>query len=220
VQRIHIAFDEAALLGQAGPSEVADAGSGSEIDMAFLLAIRADMVRFAQRQLRRSDFAEDLVQDAIESALRHAKGFAGRSTLRTWMFSILKNRIADHHRQAGRMVPFSSLVEEGSDWEDHVDHLLHERGTWQTGHASSNEIGPEDALRSRQLWRQVEVCLAELPASASQAFYMKELLGLDCNEISRQLGISTGNCHVILHRVRGKLRESLLQGASYQVEGV
>lgn len=190
-------------------AEVVAPGYGSEIDMVFLRDIRGDMLRFATRQLRQPDFAEDLVQDAIESALRHANAFAGRSTLRTWMFGILKNRIADHHRKGGRMVAFSSLVEEGGDWEDHVNHLLHQHGTWHSGHDPASENEPDKALQSRQFWQHVEGCLAELPTTASQAFYMKELLGLDCNEISSQLGISTGNCHVILHRVRGKLKECI-----------
>jgi RNA polymerase sigma-70 factor, ECF subfamily len=54
-----------------------------------LLSLRADMLRFARLQLRDAETAEDLVQEAIEAALRESSAFAGRSTLKTWVFAIL-----------------------------------------------------------------------------------------------------------------------------------
>lgn len=185
--------------------------SAEAISMAFLMEIRADMLRYAKHQLRHHDAAEDLVQDAIESALRHANEFAGRSTLKTWMFGILRHRIADHHRQGRRMVPWSNLIGDGEEWDEHVDALITANGLWQQGEAPPSWASPHESLQSSQFWRAVERCVAELPAAAGQAFLMKELMGLDCNEISEQLGITTGNCHVMLHRARVKLRESALQ---------
>ena len=38
---------------------------------------------------------------------------------------------------------------------------------------------------------------------------MREVLGLEVREIAEQLGISTNNCHVVLHRARAKLRAAL-----------
>jgi RNA polymerase sigma-70 factor (ECF subfamily) len=81
------------------------------------------MLRFAQLQLRNRETAEDMVQEAIESALRNASSFAGNSSLKTWVFTILKNRIIDHLRQAGRTVPMSSLVDEGDDWQERLERV-------------------------------------------------------------------------------------------------
>lgn len=193
-------------------SEARQPDTAQTISMAFLMEIRADMLRYARHQIRRHEVAEDLVQDAIESALRHAEAFAGRSSLKTWMFCILRNRIVDHHRQADKVVSWSSLVEGDEGWHDQVDALIGEQALWQHATASHALTSPEGALQATQFWHTVEQCVADLPEAASQVFLMRELLGFDCNEISARLGISTGNCHVILHRVRSKLRQRM-QGA-------
>lgn len=52
-----------------------------------LVSLRADMLRFAQLQLRDRDAAEDLVQESIEAALRKSS----------------RNRLIDHLRQACMM---------------------------------------------------------------------------------------------------------------------
>ena len=79
------------------------------ISAEALLSLRADMLRFAQLQLRNTETAEDLVQESIEAALRKSSSFAGQSTLKTWVFAILRNRIIDHLRQ---MDPTPRLMRE------------------------------------------------------------------------------------------------------------
>lgn len=66
------------------------------------MAIRSDMLRFAQLQLRDAHSAEDVVQEAIEAALAHAETFAGRSSLKTWVFAVLRNKIIDQIHQRDR----------------------------------------------------------------------------------------------------------------------
>jgi len=73
------------------------------------------MLRFAQLQLRDPHAAEDVVQEAIEAALVNAESFAHRSSLKTWVFAILKNKIVDHIRHRERVVTISSLIEDGGD---------------------------------------------------------------------------------------------------------
>jgi RNA polymerase sigma-70 factor, ECF subfamily len=189
---------------------VAVAASPSTAGPAFsaeaLISLRADMLRFAQLQLRNSETAEDMVQEAIESALRHASTFAGQSSLKTWVFAILRNRIVDHIRQAGRTVSMSSLVEDGDDWQERLETMFNERGGWRDQSRPTPWPDPEESMHNRQFWLVFEACLDHLPANTGRVFMMREFLGLDSEEICAQLGISTSNCHVILHRARLKLR--------------
>jgi DNA-directed RNA polymerase specialized sigma24 family protein len=60
---------------------------------------------FAYRAVRQREEAEDLVQDTWISALRTVPSFEGRSTLRTWLVSILRRRIADRFRKVRRVEP-------------------------------------------------------------------------------------------------------------------
>lgn len=180
--------------------------------MDTLVALRGDMLRFAQLQLRDHAAAEDLVQESIEAALRKFSTFSGQSTLKTWVFAILRNRIIDHLRQANRSVAMSSLIEDGEDWQEQLETLFKDNGTWQPGARPARWPTPDNAMESRQFWEAFEICLTHLPENSARAFMMREFLGFDTEEICSQLKISVSNCHVLLHRARIKLRGCLEAG--------
>ncbi len=177
-----------------------------------LQSLRADMLRFAALQLRNHETAEDLVQESIEAALRKSSSFLGQSTLKTWVFAILRNRIIDHLRQAPRTVNMSSLVEDDEDWQEKLETMFNERGGWRDGPRPVQWPNPEGAMQSRQFWTVFETCLDLLPPATGRVFMMREFLGFESDEICSQLGISTSNCHVILHRARLKLRACMDTG--------
>lgn len=182
------------------------------IGVESLLAIRSDMFRFARLQVGNPELAEDLVQESIEAALRNASSFSGKSTLKTWIFAILKNRIIDHLRQAKRTVTFSCLMEEGEEWQERLESLFNEQGRWRAEMRPVAWPSPEEAIQSRQFWVVFETCLDHLPSNTAQVFMMREVLGFDADEVCAQLNISAGNLHVILHRARMKLRVCLENG--------
>lgn len=182
------------------------------ISAEALLALRADMLRFADLQLRNRDTAEDLVQESIEAALRKSSSFAGQSTLKTWVFAILRNRIIDHLRQARRTVNLSSLVDDDEDWQEKLESMFNERGHWRDSARPQAWPDPEQSMRMRQFWAVFETCLDHLPPATGRVFMMREFLGFESDEICQQVGISTSNCHVILHRARLKLRACMDTG--------
>lgn len=187
-------------------SPASQPGSIQGISAEALLSLRADMLRFAELQLRNKEVAEDLVQESIEAALRKSSSFAGQSTLKTWVFAILRNRIIDYLRTAKRTVPMSSLVDDDEDWQERLETLFNERGAWRDGPRPVAWPNPEESMQKRQFWVAFETCLDHLPPATGQVFMMREFLGFESGEICTQLGITTSNCHVILHRARLKLR--------------
>ncbi len=208
-----MAADAQALADPGG--QATESGSGvsqTVISAQALIAIRADMLRFARLQIGNRETAEDMVQEAIEAALRNQSSFSGNSSLKTWVFAILKNRIVDHFRQARRTVNFSSLVDEGEDWQESVETLFNERGRWRDEVRPVSWPSPEESVQSRQFWAAFETCLEVLPPNASRVFMMREFLGLESDEICAQAKLSTSNLHVILHRARMKLRACLENG--------
>lgn len=98
-----------------------------------LLALRADMLRFAKLQLRNREAAEDLVQEAIESALRHSDSFAGGAALKTWVFAILRNKVIDHLRRSSRSVNLGDLIDDAADRDDQVDAMFGSGDAWLDG---------------------------------------------------------------------------------------
>lgn len=120
-------------------------GIGAEASQS----LRIDMLRFAKLQLRHDDTAEDLVQEAIEAALRKSASFTGQSSLKTWVFAILRNRIVDHLRQSRRTVTMSSLVDDDEDWQERLETLFNERGGWRDGPRPVAWPDPEQSMQSR-----------------------------------------------------------------------
>lgn len=177
-------------------------------DTAFLTDLRRQMLKFATLQLSNSHMAEDAVQEALMGALKNAKSFAGRAALKTWVFAILKNKMADVLRQKSRMADASSLLRENEEGEDFSE-LFDPRGHWQKDERPANWGNPQDSLRQNQFWTVFEVCLDGLPGNQARVFMMKEFVELDAHEICSAVGITTSNLNVMLHRSRLRLRECL-----------
>lgn len=177
---------------------------------AFFGERRDDLVRFAVLQLRDESTAEDAVQEALIAAMQGIDKFQGRSSLKTWVFSILKRKIIDMMRARRREVSVSQMSSGGDDERD-FDELFNHKGFWATEHKPHRWTEPEDSMEQKQFWTIFELCLDHLPNRTAQVFSMRELLGLDTDEICQELSISTSNCWVILHRARMGLRLCLEQ---------
>lgn len=54
-----------------------------------------------------------------------------------------------------------------------------------------------------------ELCLEGLPGQQAKVFMMREYVGLDSREICGEVGITSTNLNVMLHRARLRLRECL-----------
>ena len=116
---------DAATPGPDKPDDNADALT----DPAYLDSLREQMLKFASLQLGDPHAAEDAVQEALVGALKNARSFAARSALKTWVFAILKNKIADLLRRRQR-----SPELQASQWLDDTEPegLFDERGFWQS----------------------------------------------------------------------------------------
>lgn len=177
-------------------------------DADFLENLRRQMLKFATLQLSNSHLAEDTVQEALIGALKNASSFSGRFALKTWVFGILRNKIADALRQKQRLVNVSSLLREDED-DDDFSALFDSKGFWQTDKRPVGWSNPEESMREGQFWRVFEACLENLPGHQAQVFMMREFIELDSHEICATVGITVSNLNVMLHRARLRLRECL-----------
>lgn len=174
-----------------------------------LEALRNDLLRFATMQLRDAHLAEDLVQDTILTALTKAHQFAGRSSLKTWVFTILRNNVIDAIQKRSRTVSASDYAREGESLDATFDHLFKENDHWTSAGKPQVWTQPDDAMAEQQFWVVFDACMAHLPENTARVFMMREVLELSSQEICETLSISTSNCHVILHRARAALRKCL-----------
>jgi RNA polymerase sigma-70 factor (ECF subfamily) len=167
---------------------------------------RAYLLRFARLQLRNEAWAEDAVSEVFLAALAKPQSFANRSQLKTWLVGILKHKVVDILRQRSREV---HLDEDGSgDGGEELDALVFKAD----GHFASQPADwgdPEQELRSRQFFAVLEACVEKLPAAQGRVFLMREWLELSCEDICKELGLTSTNLYVQLHRARLRLRECL-----------
>jgi RNA polymerase sigma-70 factor (ECF subfamily) len=168
---------------------------------------RGYLLRVAVLQLRDNDLAEDVVQDTLVAALQGAQAFSGRSSLKTWLTGILKDKIIDAIRRKTREPSIAPLDEE-TQLED-MDALFDETGHWDNPPADWGD--PEAALSRVQFMDMMQFCLEKLPPNTARVFMMREVMELESDEICKELAITSTNLWVILYRARMALRQCLEQ---------
>ncbi len=163
-----------------------------------------NMFRFAVSRVSKVDVAEDLVQETFLSALKGKDGFKGNATEKTWLYSILKRKIIDYYRKASskheRTFSQMSPFEEEGDW---LGHWKDDREPKEWDNTNDDQF---DADEFSEILKK---CIEILPPRYASAFELKTMRGLESEEVCNELGISTSNLGVILHRSRVQLRECL-----------
>lgn len=171
-----------------------------------IAALRPYLMRFARLQLRNESWAEDAVSETLLAALSNPRAFGQQAQLRTWLVGILKHKVMDLLRQHARDAR-PDTPSAGADPEDPDAALFQEDGHFAQMPAEWGN--PESALSSRQFFEILEACTEKLPPALGRVFLMREWLELSVEEICKELGLSTTNLYVQLHRARMRLRECL-----------
>lgn len=143
------------------------------------------LFNFALRTVGRREDAEDLVQETWFSALKTASTFEGRSSLRSWLTSILRRRIADRYRRERRTLC--------------LDEEQHE----SQGRAPTEQHDWEEAFGF------ASKALAELAGLERSAITLCDVEDLDRDEVAARLQITRGHLRVLLHRARSKMEYAL-----------
>lgn len=169
---------------------------------------RPYLLRVASLQLRDRDLAEDAVQDTLLAALAGQAGFTGQSTVKTWLTGILKHKIVDAIRRKQRDPVLEASLPEECDLEE-FEGFFRESGGWAERPADWGN--PEQALDQAQFFDVMQFCLEKLPPNTGRVFMMREVMGLETEEICKELRITANNLWVILYRARMALRQCLEQ---------
>lgn len=86
----------------------------------------------------------------------------------------------------------------------------------ETGHWRGARACPVPVVRAERgpaLVDALQVCLARLPPNVERAYTLRERQGWELEEIAATLGITTGDCAVLLHRARVSIHAMLMHGA-------
>ncbi|HEX6021827.1 MAG TPA: sigma-70 family RNA polymerase sigma factor [Solirubrobacter sp.] len=189
---------------------------GDEAAFAELVdAWGPSMLRLARTHVPSHSIAEEVVQETWVAVLNGLDRFEGRSSLKTWVFSILLNVARSRGQRERRSVPFAALRER---WDMHRDEDVvpperfqgrdGERPGWWAA-PPSRWGDPHEQLASKEAQAVMWAAIEQLPARQREALVLRDVLGLDAGEASTAMGISEGNQRVLLHRGRAKVRNAL-----------
>ncbi len=164
------------------------------------------LYNYAKVRVGERETAKDLVQETFLSALRGMGDFKGESSEKTWLFSILKNKIIDHYRKKGaeKEIPVSSVS--GSTGEDYY---FDEEGHWKSEFLPVDWGASPEEARSREFLDTLQRCLARLTAQCRGAFTLKYIEEMDSDEVCKELAVTSSNYWVIIHRAKLQLRHCL-----------
>ncbi|QDT67987.1 ECF RNA polymerase sigma factor SigL [Planctomycetes bacterium MalM25] len=144
------------------------------------------LMRYALLRVRDQATAEDLVQETLLSAWRGRGRYDGLCEPRTWLVAILKRRVADHFRKAGRQPETE-------------------------GDPAAEPASRDTACdaESAEFWSVLTGCTGKMPPHLARAFRLRTFGHEEPTAICDAEGISRKNLSVRLHRARQLLRRCL-----------
>jgi RNA polymerase sigma-70 factor, ECF subfamily len=182
--------------------------------------LRPGLLLHCYRMLGSSHDAEDAVQETLLRGWRAAERFEGRSSLRTWLYTVATNVCLREIERRGRRL---SPVDLGpaSDPADGLAPPLTET-VWLgplPGAGLTWESTPADAVYEQR--EAVELAfiaaLQRLPALQRAVLVLREVLAFSAAETAEILETSTDSVTSALARARGSLRAELPQRSQQEV---
>lgn len=192
---------------------VAALKGGDESAFAALVDRHAPaMLRVARGYVPSSEIAEEVVQETWIALLKGIGSFEGRSSLRTWLFTVLiniaKRRGMRERRDADvAIMAFTGATVDPARFRDADDPYP---GHWRPDEVPSPfPETPEGSVLGDELINLARRELDKLPERQRVVVMMRDMLGLDSAEVCDLLEISIANQRVLLHRGRAAVRQVL-----------
>ena len=170
------------------------------------------MLTVARTYVKDRAVAEEVVQEAWLGVIRGLDRFEGRSSLKTWILSILVNQAKTRGTREARTVPFASLAP-----EDHAPAVDPGRfagpddqypGGWRSFPANWN-ASAASVVEDRETLRVAMRAIAELPPTQQTVIRMRDVEGYASEDVCATLDVSEANQRVLLHRARSRVRSAL-----------
>lgn len=161
-----------------------------------------DLLSWAIFKVSDTQLAQDLVQDTFLAASEKFSTFEGRSSPKTWLFSILNYKIIDHYRAKVRQPVSMESLSTSTFFNSDGDWLLNKRPTsWdeEEGHLLDNE----------EFNLILKNCINALPEKWAASIKLKYLINKKGEEICQELGITPTNFWQIMHRAKLQLRDCI-----------
>jgi RNA polymerase sigma-70 factor (ECF subfamily) len=199
--------------------DLARARDGDDAAFTRLVApLRRELHAHCYRMLGSTYDADDALQDALLRAWRGLSGFAGRSSLRSWIYTVATRTCLDLIEARGRRALPMDLgpASDHAVHDNPQDHEIAWLGPYQetglTGRAT-----PEARYEQREAVELAFVAaLQHLPGNQRAALVLFEVLGFAAAEIADIMGTSTASVNSALQRARRIIADKVPQPSQTQ----
>jgi RNA polymerase sigma-70 factor, ECF subfamily len=172
------------------------------------------MVRIAKIYVSDEATAEEVVQETWIAVLRGIERFEGRSSLKTWIFTILTNRAKTRAQRDGR---YTAVSFDGDQDEPTVAPERFRPGSdphwpniwWDETRPANWENVPEERLLSKETMGCIMQAIETLPPNQREVIRLRDVEGLSAMDVCNMLSLSDSNQRVLLHRARSRIRQAL-----------
>ena len=167
------------------------------------------LYNFAYYRVNNDELAQDLVQDTFLSALKAIDTYKGQASEKTWLVSIIKNKIIDHYKKASTRneSPLKLSTYEAPSYDYFFD--KQKMGAWQKDSMPKDWAVNENNYDTKEFYKTLENCLTQLPEKWKGVFTMSLLEEADSKLICKEMEISSSNFWVIIHRAKLQMRACL-----------
>lgn len=164
------------------------------------------LLAWALMKISDSGTAEDLVQDTFLAAYRSKDKFKGNASPRTWLVSILKNKIADHYRSSSRK---KIQYESSAQLTENETTFFDRNGHWSPAFYPK-EWEVQDSIEENEGFQKVlKSCMEGLSVKMAAVIRLKFFEQFDGEDICKELEISSSNYWQLAHRAKLHLRGCL-----------
>ncbi len=170
------------------------------------------MLRVARGYVPSHEIAEDVVQETWIALVKGIGNFEGRSSLRTWLFTVMiniaKSRGVRERRDSDAViVAFTGGTVDPARFREAGDPFPRH---WKPDDVPSPfPETPEGSVLGQELVDVAQRELEKLPDRQRTVVTLRDMLGFDSGEVCDLLDISVANQRVLLHRGRAVLRAAL-----------
>lgn len=170
------------------------------------------MLRVARGYVPSHEIAEEVVQETWIALVKGIGNFEGRSSLRTWLFTVMIN-IAKSRGVRERRESDAAIAAFTGGTVDPA--RFRESGDPYPGHWKPDEVPspfpdtPEGSVLGQELVGVAQRELEKLPDRQRMVVTLRDMLGFDSGEVCELLDISVANQRVLLHRGRAVVRAAL-----------
>lgn len=152
------------------------------------------LLNFIYRFLNDIDKAEDLVQDTFLKLFTHKHSYKEIAKFSTWLYTIAGNLAKTELRKIKRRKTFSVSALSYDDREFVI---------------TSADAGPDEDIDSRNLERNIQSALNELPSDFRTVIILRDIQELSYEEISKIVTVPLGTVKSRINRGRLKLQQLL-----------